>query len=78
MVKPWDEWLSIVLPERGRELTINPTDEEWLTRMKEFIADIFTVSVLVMQCSGIHLQMDLGPTCVYKMPTIWLGKSHMY
>lgn len=39
MVKPWDEWLFIVLPERGKELEINPTNEEWLGRMKEFIGD---------------------------------------
>ncbi|KAJ5298381.1 uncharacterized protein N7443_006501, partial [Penicillium atrosanguineum] len=39
MVKPWDEWLFIVLPERGEELEINPTNEEWLGRMKEFIGD---------------------------------------
>ncbi|KAJ5690421.1 hypothetical protein N7462_004813 [Penicillium macrosclerotiorum] len=39
MVKPWDEWLFIVLPERGKELTCNPSNEEWLPRMKEFIGD---------------------------------------
>jgi 2-polyprenyl-6-methoxyphenol hydroxylase-like FAD-dependent oxidoreductase len=39
MVKPWDEWLFIVLPERGKELEVNPTNEEWLDRMKEFIGD---------------------------------------
>lgn len=39
MVKPWDEWLFIVLPERGQELEYNPSNEEWLGRMKEFIGD---------------------------------------
>jgi 2-polyprenyl-6-methoxyphenol hydroxylase-like FAD-dependent oxidoreductase len=39
MVKPWNEWLFIVLPERGKELEINPTNEEWLGRVKEFIGD---------------------------------------
>ena len=39
MVKPWGEWLFIVLPERGKELTVTPTDEEWEKRMKEFIGD---------------------------------------
>ncbi|KAK9856564.1 hypothetical protein MYU51_000279 [Penicillium brevicompactum] len=39
MVKPWDEWLFIVLPERGRELETNPSDEQWEQRMKEFIGD---------------------------------------
>lgn len=39
MVKPWDEWLFIVLPQCGEELANNPTNEEWLGRMKEFIGD---------------------------------------
>ncbi|KAJ5527093.1 hypothetical protein N7513_011252 [Penicillium frequentans] len=39
MVKPWDEWLFIVLPERGKELGFEPTNEQWLGRMKEFIGD---------------------------------------
>ncbi|KAJ5746210.1 hypothetical protein N7520_011392 [Penicillium odoratum] len=39
MVKPWDEWLFIVLPERGKELDFEPTHEQWLGRMKEFIGD---------------------------------------
>ncbi|CAG8060608.1 unnamed protein product [Penicillium salamii] len=39
MVKPWNEWLFIVLPERGKELTITPTNAEWEKRMKEFIGD---------------------------------------
>lgn len=39
MVKPWDEWLFIVLPQCGEELENNPTNEEWLGRMKEFIGD---------------------------------------
>ncbi|OGE52666.1 hypothetical protein PENARI_c009G00484 [Penicillium arizonense] len=39
MVKPWDEWLFIVLPERGKEMECNPSNEEWETRMKEFIGD---------------------------------------
>lgn len=39
MVKPWDEWLFIVLPERGKELDFEPTNEQWLGRMKEFIGD---------------------------------------
>lgn len=39
MVKPWDEWLFIVLPERGKELDFEPSNEQWLGRMKEFIGD---------------------------------------
>ena len=39
MVKPWDEWLFIVLPERGKEMECYPSNEEWETRMKEFIGD---------------------------------------
>ncbi|KAJ5619935.1 hypothetical protein N7510_003919, partial [Penicillium lagena] len=39
MVKPWDEWLFIVLPERGKEIECYPSAEEWTARMKEFIGD---------------------------------------
>lgn len=39
MVMPWDEWLFIVLPERGKEMECNPSNEEWEIRMKEFIGD---------------------------------------
>jgi 2-polyprenyl-6-methoxyphenol hydroxylase-like FAD-dependent oxidoreductase len=39
MVKPWDEWLFIVLPERGKELETSPSNNEWKQRMKEFIGD---------------------------------------
>ncbi|KAI9927174.1 hypothetical protein MW887_003558 [Aspergillus wentii] len=39
MVKPWDEWLFIVLPDRQAELVTKPTDEEWLNRVKEFLGD---------------------------------------
>jgi 2-polyprenyl-6-methoxyphenol hydroxylase-like FAD-dependent oxidoreductase len=39
MVRPWDEWLFIVLPERGKELETNPSNEQWEQRMKEFIGD---------------------------------------
>lgn len=40
MVKPWNEWLFIVIPDRNNTaLTLMPTEEEWLERMKEWIGD---------------------------------------
>lgn len=39
MVKPWYEWMFIVLPERGKELTKTPSEEEWCNRMREFIGN---------------------------------------
>ncbi|KAJ5713467.1 uncharacterized protein N7483_010648 [Penicillium malachiteum] len=39
MVKPWNEWLFIVLPERGKELDFEPSNEQWLGRMRDFIGD---------------------------------------
>lgn len=39
MVKPWYEWMFIVLPERGKEMIQRPSDEEWCNRMREFIGD---------------------------------------
>lgn len=39
MVKPWFEWMFIVLPERGKESIKNPSAEDWCNRMREFIGD---------------------------------------
>ncbi|KAJ9257680.1 hypothetical protein DTO207G8_1956 [Paecilomyces variotii] len=39
MVKPWNEWLFIVIPDRQNGLTRMPTEEEWVQRMKEWIGD---------------------------------------
>lgn len=40
MVKPWTEWMFIVLPEPGFEnFKIRPSNEEYEKRMREFIGD---------------------------------------
>lgn len=39
MVKPWNEWMFIVLPERGKDMICSPTEEEWCNRMRDFIGD---------------------------------------
>ncbi|KAF2204351.1 hypothetical protein GQ43DRAFT_446779 [Delitschia confertaspora ATCC 74209] len=39
MVKPWNEWMFILFPEPGAEQWEEPTQEEYLQRVKEFIGD---------------------------------------
>ncbi|KAF2847887.1 hypothetical protein T440DRAFT_509901 [Plenodomus tracheiphilus IPT5] len=39
MVKPWTEWMFILFPEPGSNLTQEPTEAEYLTRVQEMIGD---------------------------------------
>lgn len=42
MVRPWKEWMFIMLPTPGVDVTIdamNASEEEYLARVKEFIGD---------------------------------------
>lgn len=39
MVKPWHEWMFILFPDRDAPSDINPSKEEYLQRVKEFIGD---------------------------------------
>ncbi|KAH9879354.1 hypothetical protein J1614_002793 [Plenodomus biglobosus] len=39
MVKPWTEWMFILLPEPGQDLSEEPTQEEYLARVQELIGD---------------------------------------
>ncbi|KIW62990.1 hypothetical protein PV04_09873 [Phialophora macrospora] len=40
MVKPWDEWMFVVFPDRKAAWEDHkPTNEQWLARIKEFIGD---------------------------------------
>lgn len=41
MVKPWHEWMFIILPEPGWDPVKEgePTDEEYMTRVRDFIGD---------------------------------------
>jgi len=46
MVKPWDEWMFILLPSRDADVSMNPTNEEYLQRVKELIGDDTPVEIL--------------------------------
>lgn len=39
MVRPWNEWMFILFPPPGVELSHEPTDEEYLRRARDFIGD---------------------------------------
>ncbi|KAL2000629.1 hypothetical protein VTN02DRAFT_2844 [Thermoascus thermophilus] len=39
MVKPWYEWMFILFPDREASSDFNPTQEEYLQRVKELIGD---------------------------------------
>lgn len=39
MVKPWDEWMFILLPDRDVDLSTPPTMEEYEARVHDFIGD---------------------------------------
>ncbi|POR38182.1 Uncharacterized protein TPAR_01611 [Tolypocladium paradoxum] len=39
MVKAWDEWMFIMFPNRDADINIQPTKEEYLQRVRDFIGD---------------------------------------
>ncbi|KAK2767558.1 hypothetical protein FQN54_003716 [Arachnomyces sp. PD_36] len=39
MVKPWNEWMFILFPDREYDPQATPTKEEYLQRVREFIGD---------------------------------------
>lgn len=39
MVKPWNEWMFILLPTRECDPEISPSQEEYLQRVRDFIGD---------------------------------------
>ncbi|KAF7882770.1 uncharacterized protein EAF02_006133 [Botrytis sinoallii] len=39
MVKPWNEWMFILIPSPGSETNFNPSDEEYLRCVKDMIGD---------------------------------------
>ena len=39
MVKPWHEWIFIMLPDPRAPPTFNPSEADYLKRVKEFIGD---------------------------------------
>jgi 2-polyprenyl-6-methoxyphenol hydroxylase-like FAD-dependent oxidoreductase len=46
MVKPWDEWMFIMLPDRDVDLSIKPTMEEYEERLRDFIGDDTPAEIL--------------------------------
>lgn len=46
MVKPWDEWMFILFPDRNCDLQIQPSKEEYLQRVKDFIGDDTPAEIL--------------------------------
>lgn len=46
MVKQWDEWMFVLIPERDVDLSIQPTMEEYEARIRDFIGDDTPAEIL--------------------------------
>lgn len=46
MVKPWNEWMFILLPDRESSGSATPSNEEYLKRVREFIGDETPAEIL--------------------------------
>lgn len=46
MVKPWNEWMFILFPNQGSTLDVEPSKEEYLQRVKDFIGDDTPAEIL--------------------------------
>ncbi len=46
MVKPWHEWMFILFPTRDADINIEPTKEEYLSRIQDFIGDDTPAEIL--------------------------------
>ncbi|KAJ9132452.1 FAD binding domain-containing protein [Pleurostoma richardsiae] len=46
MVKPWDEWMFILFPNRDCDADIQPSNEEYLERVRDFIGDDTPAQIL--------------------------------
>ena len=46
MVKPWNEWMFILFPNRDADVNIQPSNEEYLQRVQEMIGDDTPVEIL--------------------------------
>lgn len=46
MVKPWDEWMFILFPNRDADPDMKPTNEQYLERVREFIGDDTPAEIL--------------------------------
>ncbi|KAL5591188.1 hypothetical protein FOVSG1_010077 [Fusarium oxysporum f. sp. vasinfectum] len=46
MVKPWDEWMFIIFPNRDWNTSVQPTEEQYLQRVRDFIGDDTPAEIL--------------------------------
>jgi len=46
MVKPWHEWMFILLPNRDADVGMKPASHEYLKRVKDFIGDDTPAEIL--------------------------------
>jgi hypothetical protein len=46
MVKPWDEWMFILFPNRDWDTKGQPTSEKYLERIHQFIGDDTPAEIL--------------------------------
>lgn len=46
MVKPWNEWMFILFPNREVDVNITPTNGEYLQRVRDFIGDDTPAEIL--------------------------------
>ncbi|CAI4218722.1 unnamed protein product [Parascedosporium putredinis] len=46
MVKPWDEWMFILFPNRDADPDMKPTNEQYLERVRELIGDDTPAEIL--------------------------------
>ena len=46
MVKPWDEWMFILFPNRDWDSSIQPSNEQYLQRVRELIGDDTPAEIL--------------------------------
>ncbi|KAJ5554555.1 hypothetical protein N7513_004514 [Penicillium frequentans] len=46
MVKPWNEWMFILFPDRDCDVNIQPSHDEYLRRVQDFIGDDTPAEIL--------------------------------
>lgn len=46
VVKLWDEWMFILFPNRDADVNIQPTKEEYMQRVRDFIGDDTPAEIL--------------------------------
>jgi 2-polyprenyl-6-methoxyphenol hydroxylase-like FAD-dependent oxidoreductase len=46
MVKPWNEWMFILFPNRECDINIQPSRDEYMSRVRDFIGDDTPAEIL--------------------------------